>query len=310
VHDGWETYIYLFQLSAASELHPSLAQPLALRIYASPKGTAAARHECVAQLFLRTRGFPVPRPRWLEEDSSLFGGPFMIVEQVPGQTWPRALLSRPWLMGPATRHMAQLQHRLHALPVNGFPASDRPFLGRYLSSMENSIRQHDLCGLSAGLDWLGERRPADPSRPSILHLDFHPLNIIRRPNGSLVVLDWPEADIGDRHADVATTLTLIDSVRLPAHNLWEGLGLPLGGFLLSQWYLRAYCELAELDEDKLAYYRAASALRRLCRYGQWLKAGPACTGSKPSLLSHLTSDQIRSLQFYFEHWSGVRVRLG
>lgn len=309
VSDGWETYVYLFQLRATEGLDPALTRPLVLRIYAHPRGLHAAKRECAVQLFLRTRDFPVPQPLWLEQDSGLFGGPFMIVEQVPGQTWVRALLARPCMTCPAIRKLAQLQHRLHTLSIDGFPAARRPFLDRYLDTLECLIRTHDLSGLVHGLNWLMGHAPPHPDRQRIVHMDYHPLNIMRQPDGQLVVLDWPEADAGDHHADVGTSLTLMDTVCLPEKTPLEKLALSLGKFLLSQWYLRAYRELAPLDEDKLRYYRAASALRRLCRYGTWLKAGPCVTGCKPSLLDHLTLEHIRGLQSYFENWTGVKATL-
>jgi aminoglycoside phosphotransferase (APT) family kinase protein len=70
--------------------------------------------------------------------------------------------------------MAEMHARLHALPIEAFPAPAGPWLERWLGELEAEIRLGDLAGLSPGLDWLQRHRPADRGAPCILHLDFHP----------------------------------------------------------------------------------------------------------------------------------------
>ena len=71
----------------------------------------------------------------------------------------------------------------------------------------------------------------DPISHDIIHLDFHPLNLIYTQDREQVVLDWNEADIGDCHADVGTTLEMlgrrplrccdwISASELPSYNRW------------------------------------------------------------------------------------------
>jgi hypothetical protein len=50
------------------------------------------------------------------------------------------------------------------------------------------IHDYGLHGLIPGLNWLSAQRPAAPESPSILHLDFHPLNLVHGQGFSLVVL--------------------------------------------------------------------------------------------------------------------------
>ena len=87
-------------------------------------------------------------------------------------------------------------------------------LDRHLETLRTAIARHDLTGLEHGLEWLKAKRPPEPAALSILHLDFHPLNLIVRPDGSLAVLDWTYADLGDPHADVATSGDQRPSTRL------------------------------------------------------------------------------------------------
>jgi aminoglycoside phosphotransferase (APT) family kinase protein len=258
--DGWETYTYVCELGPAPALPEPLTGPLVLRIYASPQGLPRARHEFAVQQRLWDLGFAVPRPLGLECSSDLFGGPFLLMQRVVGRTLFRTLLRRPWLLWHGPRWMAQLHARLHALSAEDFPSGAGPFPDRTIEEVGAVIRAHGLRGLQPGLDWLWARRPSPPARPSILHLDWHPLNLIRKPDGPLVAIDWTEADVGDPHADVAITLLLLRHAPTAGQTLWERGSVPVGRCLTGYWYLKAYRRLHPLNRGHLAYYRAWAAL--------------------------------------------------
>jgi len=142
-----------------------------------------------------------------------------------------------------------------------------------------------------------------------VHLDFHPINLMFEHDQCRGVLDWCDADVGDRHADVAVTLTLIRTAPVAVASFRQRLATWPGRWLLYRRYLRAYRRLLPLDDGKLSYYMAWAALRRLCRYGTWLRAGPQITGSKPACLGLLRRDRIDVLRRCFWEQTGVQVRL-
>jgi aminoglycoside phosphotransferase (APT) family kinase protein len=309
VPDGWETYIYRFQLGNSRGLPTRFTRPLILRAYASPDGLPRLRHEYAAQEYMRRQGYPVARPLVLEEDSELFGGPFMIMEQLPGVTLLELMLRRPWRIIGGPAQLADAHARLHRLPVGDFPRPARPLLCRSLEEMRAAIRAHALRGLMPGLDWLHAHRPEPPAEPRILHLDFHPANLIFHEDRCRGVLDWCESDVGDPHADVAATLVLIRSAPVEVPTLRQRLSLWPGRFLLRRWYLRAYRRRLPLDKGKLAYHVAWAALRRLCRWGMYLDAGPEVMGCKASSMRHLSAYRVGVLRRCFCDWAGVAVRL-
>ena len=306
---GCEAYTYYFRLRKAPDLPPDFDRPLVLRVYASRHALARARHEFAVQRHLRRLDYPVPEPLWLDEDCGLFGGPFLIAQEVRGETLFDALLDWPWRICVEPERLAVLHARLHALPAEGFPAPPGPFLPRRLHELETTLRDHDLAGLRPGMDWLRRHPPAPPAVPSILHLDFHPFNVLETDDDSLFVLDWNEADVGDPHADVAVALTLMQCFPVRPSNLLEVPVLWIGRFLLREFYLQAYRGRRALDPDKLAYYQSWAALRRLSAYGVWLRASPHAAGYKPSSVWQLTPAHIRDLCEYFRKWTGVRVHL-
>jgi aminoglycoside phosphotransferase (APT) family kinase protein len=308
--DGWEAYSYRFQLQAGRRRLPNLfAGPLMLRIYSSPHGLPRSRREFTLQQHLFARGYPVAEPVLLEESCAHFGGPFLIMHQIGGQCLFRCLLKRPWMLWGWPAQMARAHLQLHRLPIDGFPDPGGSLASRRLDEMRTIIDEYGLDELRPGLNWLTARRPPEPAVPHILHLDFHPLNLMLSRHGSLVVLDWPEAALGDIHADVGTTLALMDSI-CPEKAWATRLAVRMGRSILRRRYLRAYRREQPLDDGKLAYYRAWATLRRLCWYGRWLAAGGEITGSKPCVVDRLAPAHSAGLARYFRRWTGVSVRLG
>jgi hypothetical protein len=55
--------------------------------------------------------------------------------------------------------------------------------------------------------------PARP--PALLHLDFHPLNVLVGDGRVTAVLDWANARAGDPRADLARTLSILRLAPLP-----------------------------------------------------------------------------------------------
>jgi aminoglycoside phosphotransferase (APT) family kinase protein len=308
--DGWEAYSYHFQFQTAPGLPRAFAGPLVARIYAKPTGLPRASHEFAVQRHLYALGYPVARASLLEEDCSWFGGPFYVMERVPGPTLLRDMLERPWRLWPGPVEMARAHVALHQLPPDRFPSPAGPFLARQFQDMIEVIRSCGLDGLRPGFRWLFAHRPQGRRPVSIVHLDFHPMNMLVTQEGTPpAVLDWSDAELGDPLADVGTAAMLISCFTPKVSSAWHRLLVAVGRATLLRRYLRTYRRLLGIDDSILAYYRAWAAFRRLCRYGRWLAAGPEVTGGKPSALGYLTDQHIAPFCHYFTKWTGVPVRL-
>ena len=205
--------------------------------------------------------------------------------------------------------MGKLHARLHRLPISGFPIPAGSFLSRSLRELDQIIESGGWQDLKPGLAWLMDHRPAPPVQASILHLDYHPLNLIDDGTGALVVIDWTEAGVGDPHADVANTRMLLACMR-PAHPTpFQRLEMMAGRIFLRRRYLIGYRRIAPVDRERLVYYQAWAALRRLCQYGHWLQAMPQKAGCKSSAIEQLSPEHLHVLEAYFEKQTGVAVRL-
>ena len=306
---GWETYVYRFRLRAEGPLPGPFDRPLVLRIYGSAQGVPRARREFAVQRALHLAGQPVAEPLVVEDGCGLFGSPFLIMEYLPGETLLDYLRHhKTHVLGVGVR-LAEQHARLHRLPASDFPAPAGPFLERRLAEVGAFVRNYGLEGLAAGLDWLRTHRPGEPERPALLHLDFHPVNLMVAPGRPPAVLDWSEADVGDRHADVAATVLLIDSAPVENARLLDRLLDPPARWVLIRSYLAVYHRRLGLDRRTLRYYLAWAALRRLGMCGMWLRAGPQSNGCKPSSIRHLRTGHVEALQDCFRHCTGVEARV-
>jgi aminoglycoside phosphotransferase (APT) family kinase protein len=309
VPDNWETHIYRFQLRAERPLPQAFAAMLVLRAYSSFRSISRARHDFVVQRHMSNLGYEVPAPLLVEDSCDVLGGPFLVMSWIPGETLLERLRQRFRLFLWVAEKLAEMHLRLHALSSDGFPSKREPFLDRRLEDLRAMIRAHGLEGLERGLNWLLVHRPAAPEQPRILHLDFHPINVVVQNDRVVAVLDWSDSDVGDFHADVATTLVLLRSAPVTTHTVAEHLLSGPARWALRRRYLRTYSRLASLDKNLLRYYVALASLRRLAVCGVWLLDGPESTGFKASSIEYVTSGQIKALEQCFHKSTRVRARL-
>ena len=304
---GWETFTYRLQFAPSPSLPAPLAGPLVVRIYSSPKGVPRIGHESTMQQRLRQLGFPVPKPLLIHTNCELFGGPFLLMERIPGETLFHTMLARPWKLLSLSARMAELHLRLHRLSSEGLVASAKGFLDRTLDQLGELIADYELRNLRPGLDWLSRHRPSQGQEAAIVHLDWHPLNLIRDDEDRLWALDWSESDVGDPHADVAMTLILLRYAPVGYRDWWETLSVPLGRDWIVRRYWYTYRRQNRLDERRLSYYLAWAVLRRLAFYGRWQVGGPASTGSKTEVLRYLQRSHLEDLCRAFHRWTGVGI---
>jgi aminoglycoside phosphotransferase (APT) family kinase protein len=304
---GWEAHVYRFRLQGATQLPSPFNCPLTLRAYDNPHALSRARHEFAALKWLDGRGFPVPRPLLLEERCALLGGPFLVMPWIDGVSlldWLRCRFTRVLNVA---EELAQLHLALHALAPSEFPAPRKSFLARRLGELEGMVLGRDLEELRPGLAWLRRHRPKVVSPPSVLHLDFHPVNVVVEEGQPRVVLDWSEADVGDRHADIAMTLVLLRTAPVLVSTWSERLMARPARWCVARRYLRTYRKHFPVHDGVLSYYMAWAALRRLAVCATWRRSGPWATGFKASSLRHANPRHEAALARCFQRVTGLSL---
>jgi aminoglycoside phosphotransferase (APT) family kinase protein len=123
-------------------------------------------------------------------------GPDMVMDRVTGPTMLRDLMQRPWMVERHARTLAKLHRQLH-----GIPAPD--WLPTYTS--HPAFKDLEIAPPLEG---------SVPVPDAMLHLDFHPDNVILSPRGP-VVIDWRNARRGDGAIDVASTWLIVATSQIP-----------------------------------------------------------------------------------------------
>jgi aminoglycoside phosphotransferase (APT) family kinase protein len=209
----------------------------ALRLF-RPEQAETCEREVAAMAAARLGGVIVPdiirRGIWENR-------PVLLLSWIAGQPLAHALQSQPlrgWSLGNA---FGRMQAAIHRIPA---PPTFNP---------------------TAWIEWVGDDETAlktrlydlKSRRTNLLHLDYHPMNVMA--NGSTIsgVLDWANAQAGDPRADFARTYTIL---RVEPHS-------PTGDSL-SMAFLRRTLERAW----RTGYLRAGGSLDDMPLFYAWAGA--------------------------------------
>lgn len=222
-----------------------------LKLFRSPD-LAPAHLEASIMHMLAPVGLPMPR---------IFGTltvehrPGVVMERLVGPDQLTLLGRKPWTIWMAARALGQLHARLHAADEPTGLRPLRPSIRQQIVASD-AIPQ-DIKSLAlADLDQL-------PDGAAICHWDFHPGNVIETAGGPKII-DWANVHCGDRLADVARTVLLLQSGALPpgAPFLVRTL-TALGRNVLGREYLRAYRRALPFEPHKLEAWTRVSLTSRL-----------------------------------------------
>lgn len=167
---------------------------------------------------------PVPTPKvyWYEEDPTLLGGPFFVMEKVEGEVpnpWSRVgkqyyaeaakrgVLSRSFVEALAALH--NLDWRTVGLDFLGVPGPGVDFARREVAKWESLIQQSlhkPEPVLTEVLMWLKANAPVT-QRLAFVHGAYRTGNLIIKDDTIAAIIDWELQVIGDPMYDVAYVLS-------------------------------------------------------------------------------------------------------
>lgn len=258
---GFDSYIHLVHLGG-SGLAAEWGEPLVVRILPSVDRRLQASKEAAAQAWATDQGFSAPRVLAVLAPEDLFGLPAQVMERAPGVTMLDALKAKPWTALRLVDQLAQLQLRLHSLDAATWPAGDDGALvQRRLALPRRAVEVLDDPALRTAMERAESLVDgAETSRDAIVcHGDFHPLNVMVDGDRASVI-DWTDAGLGPREADVARTLLLFNIAGIAATSSLERAILNRGGPWLARRYRRAYEQGESLDPSGLRLWEALHAL--------------------------------------------------
>ena len=140
-------------------------------------------------------------------------------------------------------------------------SADSPLLDRVLAIIANRVENGPLPGLREALNLVTERAPKFRRSPdSLVHMDYHPLNVMVDGVRVTGVIDWVNTDVGDRHLDAAMTAVILSSSALE-NPRWMRDNLVGNGLRASfaALYMPLYHAMAPMDFERFRYCQAVAA---------------------------------------------------
>jgi aminoglycoside phosphotransferase (APT) family kinase protein len=188
---GWETSLWRF-VTPDGERH-------ALRVHPGPEHALGARNEEAALRACAAAGVPAPA---VEATGQWEGRPLLVLSWCPGRTCLAAMLRRPWSMWRLGLSLGRQQARIHRVPPPSILLEGAPeyWLARGALQCPEVFARVRRMALSTA---------------SLIHLDYHPLNVLMDRGRITGILDWSNAAAGDPRADFARTATLLLTASAP-----------------------------------------------------------------------------------------------
>ncbi len=240
--------------------------------------------ECRVQRAAHDAGYPAPAPLLYEDDPSWLGGPFAVVEEVPGcLTSINGRSLHPAVAERLGREMWSALGSLAALPIEGLDlpeemraTTEKTCAGEQLEDWAARYRDHEVHPhpvVDAALRWLSATPPPPAQRLTLVHGDYRVGNLLHKESGALrAVVDWEMAHLGDPLEDLAWSLDARQDANFPD----KAAGLIPHAVAVETWLAASGLEL---DRDALHWWQVLAALKGL---SIWTIAADQFGRSSPS----------------------------
>jgi aminoglycoside phosphotransferase (APT) family kinase protein len=322
---GWETTVFEFTIrsgSAPAELPPG--RPLVLRFYHGAQAATKGAREYAVIKCLEQAQFPIPAPYVFERGPEALGAPFLIMERLEGGPLLRlgGLADAVKTFTLAFMPFVRLHTKLHRLDPAAVgiaaiapafsPAGDadrRSLLDRILATIAARVERGPLPWLGPALQRaVSESTRFRDSSAGVVHLDYHPLNVLVKGTRVTGVIDWVSAECGDRHLDVATTATIL-SCHAMEHPSWMRDNIAGNSLrrLYNSLYIALYHAMMPLDFTRLRYYQGLAAMLRLSTLGMIGSRGAESVGYSAEAEREVNRPVLELLTRYASRKCGVPI---
>lgn len=266
ITEGWETTIISFSLDYEENARAQ-TDDMILRFYQGRDRKEQALKEFDVMERVALAGIPVPRVEVLAQESSALGNPYVVMEKIVGPTMDSVLQNASddeiqrlmKLMVTHFVHLHQLSWQKIFDPESRNTADTNDplsFVNMQLSELRETTDQFNLSEFDPFLRWLETRVEQGASNHScVIHNDYHPLNILIRDDGSLAIIDWSFADIGDYRTDLAWSL------------LWFGV---MVGRPYRSKFISIYEQIAGARVEHLRFFEVLKLTQRMLTIASWL----------------------------------------
>lgn len=211
----------------------------ALRLFRSDQTTVVQR-EVAAMTAAVAGGLPVPR---ISASGTWQHRPALLLEWMIGRLLVQELRARPWRVWQLGLVFGRMQAAIHAVSAPTALRADA--LGWVEWAAPDAALRHRL--LTA----------TEPTN-GLLHLDYHPMNVLVDGNQVTAVLDWANARAGDPRADLARTASILTFGPMPS-GFPPAIARRVRQALIAGWR-RGYREVAGPVGQMAPFYAWAGAV--------------------------------------------------
>ncbi|MHA2359871.1 MAG: phosphotransferase [Candidatus Thorarchaeota archaeon] len=291
ITSGWETQIFSFDLEWSTK-RGKMQEGLIVRVYSPDVGEVKAERESTVMTQLSRIGYPVPKIHVTETDGSILGNPFIIMDRIDGSTLddkfvPSDVENKKWIM-----LFSRLFVNLHKLDWKYFATDHQSYhedsyflIKSTLAEVRSVLQKYKKNELMPILDWLQTRVDSVPcEKPSLVHGDFHPMNIMVDRKNNPFVIDWGASKVGDFRSDLAWTLLLTRAFSSKKNR---------------DSYLIGYQTTVGHEIDELEYFEVASILRRLFDVSVSLREGASKLGMREDAIE-MMKEQMGHIRVVYE----------
>ena len=213
-------------------------QLYALRVFRAEQAETC-RREIAAMRAAIAGGLPVPA---IHLAGSWRDRPALLLSWCAGEPLLRTLQRRPaqlWRLG---TQFGRMQAAVHTIAPAQTPEL-RPGDWIGWAGADETALQTRLCAVAA-------------DTAQLLHLDYHPLNVMTDGQRMTAVLDWANAQVGDPRADVARSYSILAID--PSLPRWPH--ITLFRWMLARAWQRGYEQVAGPLSDMPLFYAWAGAV--------------------------------------------------
>lgn len=223
----------------------------------------------VLQILSRANLFPSPNVYWYEEDETILGSRFFVMEKLPGRSYVpwsaegRHFFEQAYEHGEVPRQFVLFLARLHQVDYAGLgltqvlelPPPGTGYIDQKLQMLEALYEKYRFRSepiFVDALEWLKKNRPS-AQKYTLVHGDYRTGNMLYDGYRITGILDWELVEIGDPMVDVAYVCAKANRMDSPR----------LCYLLDREWFLEQYRELTGLkvDEKTLHYYELYHQMR-------------------------------------------------
>lgn len=230
-------------------------------------GAHAVEREFKVLTALSTTDVPVPTALWLEEDESVLGTPFYLMERLDGRVFSDCTLPG---LSPDDRNemyldMARTMARMHAVRPDEIGLGDFGRPGNYFERQINRWSTQYAASTGPSYDaldmlaeWLPQNVPEDDGATSIAHGDFRLGNLMYHPTEPRVIaiMDWELSTLGHPLADLGYCVmpwnTSPDEYGGILGTRWQDSGIPTMQAFIEE-YMKTAVPTSPLSEFHMAF---------------------------------------------------------